>query len=1007
VSDDSESGLVTIAGEGEDPSFAGAPALHDTGARVGRYVVLSVVGRGGMGVVYAAYDPELDRKVALKLLRPGTGSSGRTLDHHARLLREAQALARVSHPNVVVVHDVGSVDDEVFVAMEFVEGESLDRWRARGRSWREVLDVFIKAGRGLAAAHAAGLVHRDFKPTNVLVGDDGRVRVLDFGLARAAIEIEREPGPRESSVTSSSLGTQLTRTGVAMGTPAYMAPEQHLGGTVDARSDVFGFCVALYEALYGERPFAGQELSALVGNVLDGRVREAPERSEVPSWLRRVVVRGLALSPDARPASMDELLRELSDDSRATLRRRLAVAALTGVLLIGGVTIGLLAEQDAELCRIPDERLAGVWDGERREAARDAFARTERPYAAQAFQHAALQLDAYVGQWRAGWQDACEATQVRGEQSEQLLDLRMACLQQGLVELLAVSDLLVVADADVVAHAVELVEGLPELDTCSDAARLTARVPLPDPERAAEVEALEARLARVRALESAGKYREALALTPELLAAARSSGHAPLEGRVHLVHARLLVATDASPAAAGELSLALHAALRGRDDELAARVTTLMIEVLGYRLERKDEALERSEEAAAWIVRLGGDDHIEAERLERLAGLHREYGELDRARAALDAALQLREHSEATPSELADLAVQRATLEHAEGKPELARDHLHDALGQLEAIYGAQHPALTAALNNLGVIEQQLGHFEAARSYFERVRTIETLAVGPRSSGVALALLNLGALASEEGRLDQAIADLRLSREIYVEVHGPVHADVAAATNTLAIALAGARRFEEASATFVEVLALKRQIFGDDAIDVAFAEHNVGNVLVDQGKHAEGMPHLHTALEMKRRLLGSDHPTVASTLGMLGIALEQAGRFDEALRHHREALAILEAKLEPDNVRLADPLLGIGRCQLAGPQPSEAREPLERAHRILSTSQLDPVEQADAAFALARVLWLDASEQARADALAGEAEAAYLAAGERAAGELSRLREWERYKKRPIHTAKQ
>ena len=328
VSDDSESGLVTIAGEGEDPSFGGAPALLDTGARVGRYVVLSVVGRGGMGVVYAAYDPELDRKVALKLLRPGVGSSGRTLDHHARLLREAQALARVSHPNVVVVHDVGSVDDEVFVAMEFVEGESLDRWRARGRSWREVLDVFIKAGRGLAAAHAAGLVHRDFKPTNVLVGDDGRVRVLDFGLARPAARLPSEAeapigqvatGDLELSGDVSKLPTlasqrgdgSLTETGAMLGTPLYMAPELYDGKPADAASDQFAFCASLWEGLYGRRPFGAETLLGHVDAVRSGAIIDPPADSPVPSELHRILRRGLDPEPGRRFGGMHALLAEL------------------------------------------------------------------------------------------------------------------------------------------------------------------------------------------------------------------------------------------------------------------------------------------------------------------------------------------------------------------------------------------------------------------------------------------------------------------------------------------------------------------------------------------------------------------------------------------------------------------------------------------------------------------------------------------------------------------------
>ncbi|HET6583005.1 MAG TPA: serine/threonine-protein kinase, partial [Nannocystaceae bacterium] len=225
------------------------------GTTLGRYVVLERIGSGGMGVVYAAYDPQLDRKVALKLLHAREERDGDS-GGRARVLREAQAMARLSHPNVVAVHDVGVVDDTLFVAMEFVEGVTLGHFIAAGsRRWNEVLDVFEPAGRGLAAAHAAGLVHRDFKPDNVMIGNDGRVRVMDFGLARAAAEITTESSEGSGgSIVELSGVDRLTRTGALVGTPAYMAPELLAGGNADARSDQFAFCVALHRALYGTAP---------------------------------------------------------------------------------------------------------------------------------------------------------------------------------------------------------------------------------------------------------------------------------------------------------------------------------------------------------------------------------------------------------------------------------------------------------------------------------------------------------------------------------------------------------------------------------------------------------------------------------------------------------------------------------------------------------------------------------------------------------------------------------
>jgi len=335
-------GLSTIADRvtaptGPSTSRAGVIALAP-GTMVGRYRVKATLGAGGMGVVYRAVDPELGRDVALKLLRGDRAGD----DEERRLVREGQALAKVSHPNVIAVHDVGTTDGRVWVAMELVNGTNLREWLAeRQRSFAEVLAVLAASGRGLAAAHAAGLVHRDFKPDNVLVGRDGRVRVTDFGLARR----ERQPGP----VTSGSIALRgdepvdavLTREGALVGSPAYMAPEQLAGDHVDARSDQFGFCVTLHEALYGARPFAGKTLFELEDNVTHGRVAPPPPgTARVPAGLRAIVLRGLSVRPGDRFPAMDHLLAALGRSRARGLRVIAAIAA--SLALAAGV--GLFAD---------------------------------------------------------------------------------------------------------------------------------------------------------------------------------------------------------------------------------------------------------------------------------------------------------------------------------------------------------------------------------------------------------------------------------------------------------------------------------------------------------------------------------------------------------------------------------------------------------------------------------------------------------------------------------------
>ncbi len=277
--------------------------------RIGRFNVLHKLGEGGMGVVYAAHDQDLDRHVAIKLLRTTDGDLGPA---RARLLREARAMAKLSHPNVITIYDVGTVDDRIFIAMELVKGTTLRRWlAAKPRTWRGVVERFSEAGRGLAAAHGAGLIHRDFKPDNVLVGDDGRVRVVDFGLARRVDLEDTEPTPPSPDLAVETTD-RLTLTGAVMGTPAYMAPEQWRGLTVDHRTDQFAFAVALWEALFGVRPFGSGTVHVIVTHVLAGEIASPPEDRPVPTWLRRVLERALSTEPDDRFWSMDELLFVLS-----------------------------------------------------------------------------------------------------------------------------------------------------------------------------------------------------------------------------------------------------------------------------------------------------------------------------------------------------------------------------------------------------------------------------------------------------------------------------------------------------------------------------------------------------------------------------------------------------------------------------------------------------------------------------------------------------------------------
>ncbi|MBL8943103.1 MAG: serine/threonine protein kinase, partial [Myxococcales bacterium] len=486
--------------------------IHSEPVRIGRFPILGRLGQGGMGTVFSAFDAELDRKIAVKVMLPdhaAEGSQGRE-----RTRREAQAMARLSHPNIVAVHEVGEADQQVFIAMEFVRGVSLDVWLAqRSRTTREVLDVFRQAGRGLAAAHEAGLVHRDFKPSNVMVGDDGQIKILDFGLARAsddALAPTEEGGGALGKLGDGS----LTRPGTIMGTPAFMAPEQHRGRPATALSDQFSFCVALYTALYGAHPFGATSLPAMITAVCDGTLASPPKQSVVPAWLRRVVVRGLSRAPEDRFASMGALLDALAADPGARRRRWLFGGA--GVVAVLGAGFGIARLAQNEPCPDGRQALLGAWDDARRDRVAAAL-HGAAAHGAETWTRVEPTLDAYADAWATAREDACHAMRT-GAASDLLYERRVACLSRSRSALDALVEVFEQADTTVVEKAVAAAAGLPALARCEDAEGLLAQVEPPPEAIANEVAALRDRLVRARSMEDAGRVGEAIAAANDVLA---------------------------------------------------------------------------------------------------------------------------------------------------------------------------------------------------------------------------------------------------------------------------------------------------------------------------------------------------------------------------------------------------------------------------------------------------------------------------------------------------------
>jgi eukaryotic-like serine/threonine-protein kinase len=599
------------------------------GDRVGRYVLLSSLGKGGMSVVYLGYDPELDRKVALKLMRMTMlGEKGKL-----RLQREAQALARLSHPNVVPVYDAGTVGDQAFVAMEFVEGKTLRKWLQGEHTWRERLAVMLDAGRGLAAAHAAGLVHRDFKPDNVLIGDDKRVRVLDFGLARLASVLDGsiplsspmidDPPSSEGGVplvpSSNPALVEVTRADQLIGTPAYMAPEQMLHQPTDERADQYAFCVTLYEAVYGERPYdvrapAQSEMSTLSLTTLTSVTRfprPMPRNTTVPKWIQRAIARGMQTDPAARWPSMDDLLRALTNDPRQKLRRIAVGVAATAAIAGGLFVVERSQNRTRALCHGGETEVNAVWNAQVRADVGRAFAKTGVAYAETATGTISRALDLYAHDWAAMDDDACKATRLRGEQSEEVLDLRMACLSDRMKEMTALVDVVRHADVETVQQASRASQSLTPLSDCADIAALRSPTPRPrDPLTATKVDDLEKRLAIVRANYDVGKVNDAAKLGDVLLGDATPIGYTPLVADVNYWRARSLAELGDTDRSIPAYRDAFSEGLASRSDRIMRESAVRLAQEYVYA-EKLDDFRAWAEVADAAIARSGPDQHSE------------------------------------------------------------------------------------------------------------------------------------------------------------------------------------------------------------------------------------------------------------------------------------------------------------------------------------------------------------------------------------------------------------
>ncbi len=877
--------------------------------RLGRYIVLDEIGRGGMGLVWTAYDPKLDRKVALKLLKGPT----RVGKRQARFIREAQALARLNHPNIVTVHDVDTHDGRLYMAMELVVGQTLRKWLASVRGVQEIIEVFVQAGRGLAAAHTANLTHRDFKPSNVLIANDGRVKVVDFGLAKhieplpggPSVEEDVEPSPDEGAfiadaktqavseppdsaeimaVISSSSRGDLTQVGRVVGTPHYMAPEQYgmlIPPEVGAWTDQFCFGVAMYEALYGTLPFEGVTPYERYENIRTGRFGNHARDASVPAWLLRVLQRTMCFMPDDRYPSMEAVLEELLDDPERRRRRWLGRGATAGVLGLGllGVVSALTTHPEVTVpprpCTGAAQHMAAVWDGTAQDSVKAAMGSSTRSFAADTAERVIEGIDDYTQDWAQQHTAICEATRVQGEQSEALLDVRMMCLDRRRGELSALIDVLGTADDTIVLAGVGAVEQLRRPEPCAVAQPGVEPVVPEDPLRRVPFVEIRDQLDRAGAVTAAGRHAEGGELAQEAGDRAAREGFVHLRARAYLIEGRAL-RRQRRPKLSGErLREAIAIASSNADVHIEVHAWLDLMFVVGAMLDDRSSAEELEFGAQAAVRRAGSSS------------------DLTISLAMNKQAIRLKQGRVADGLKLGVHAL-----------------HALEAKGQRESLVGAH------VLSNLGIMATQGGDAVAGERWLRESLVLKRQLLGPQHPAVASSALNLANVLVKQANESDNDAERNLAfnqaEEIYrglVELRGePQGSDivhVARALTMLGVAQKSRRNFDEARSSYERAIAMLRAV-PNAADSLVVALGNLGNVEQETHNYEAAEGYHREAMSISIANHGPGHVQVADIRFRLCKLFEGTGRSKQARAECERALNIYQDRPGEQSASKAD-----------------------------------------------------------------------------------------------------
>lgn len=854
------------------------------GATDARYALLEPLGRGATGVVFAAYDRDLDRRVAIKLLRARQGTGETVADARARLLAEARSLAKLADPYVVQVFDVGvygrgemrprfpgitEADEQpapagVFIVMELVEGTDLREWlRTASHSSAQILDLMLACGRGLAAAHASGLVHRDFKPSNVLIGDDGRPRVVDFGLARAAATpISRGPVPPAGADAPEDPDDSTPRE--VAGTPAYMAPEQHRGEPASVAADQFAFCVVCFEALRGLRPYSGDSLDTLSRAKQAGRVERLADFR--PRWAWRVLRRGLDPDPARRFASMDALLRALE---RGRFHSRASLAALVGIPLLALAAAGVYAAgaESSAPCSEAGDGFVEVWNPEVEQRIARSLEASRSPYASASFRSAGSQLDAYVEHAVHLSQRACTAGRDDAPLRREIASWKRTCLDGARAQLQALVSSLEESDPGLVEHLVEIVGGLPDLSRCDDETVALAEVRR-DANSRRRVDELRRSLADARRLQLAARLDEAETAIAGVLASARSSDLPAARARAALELGRIESLRGDFSSAQEHLHEAIVAAEAAGDEDSLTEARISLLHLMGVHLDRHAEAESMHAALLARIERRNVEDALTAEFWRATGALRERQGRYDDALTAFERALDLRVRFNG-----------RRSLEAAQalGAVGLARYRLGDYTGASEAfeaaadtyarLLGDEHPRVAKARERVAVVLAERGALEQAIEVQREVVRVVEHDLGHGNPGAIDATINLAVLQHKAGLDLDALDTIETALAREAASGGTATARYGLALGNSALVLRGLGRPNEAVSRLRAQLEIEQKVHGPKHRGVALAHLNLASVLTELGKTHEALTHADLALELAEAEAGVDPTVVASALG--------------------------------------------------------------------------------------------------------------------------------------------